>query len=816
MIGRRTQAGLLVALALAAAPLTATAQVLPAGELLDLPLTLNGAYLGDLKVQLGTDGRLTVDGKRVLELVGGRLTPEALARLNGAVADRTLIPVDRLSPEVDLTLDETNIEIDARLSSAAVVQTALSLSENDPNRNVRYLEPAPFAAAVAIDVGGAYVHEGLDDAGFTPNAGRMIGWLNFGGARGVFIDAEAIYDGSADQSFRRGDIRLFKDDVERSVRYTLGDLIYQTTAFQFGPRIGGISVERRYDELAPLRTIRPLGRTSFSLERTATVEVLVNGAPIRTLRFDPGRYDLADIPFAEGGNTVDLIITDDTGRVERLSFDAFSSTTLLDPGLSEFSISAGLLSTVGENGVDYLEEEPAFSAFYRRGLTPNLTAGLNGQAGRDVVQIGAEAAGGFGDILLSGRAAASRIEGRGVDVAAEANLLYSPEEQSFLDNFIFDLNARYTGEDFGGLGLPDAQNRYSFEFAGRVSATLLLETTVGLSAAYQIGRGGERDVWRTSLTASRSFGVVGVNVTYDKLQGSDGQQEDRLLFSVNFRPPIRSSIGRATYDSSRSAYRAELQTLPRNVVGNLSGQLAVEHSDDGSNIVGGGRYRANRFTLAADHSLIYGRENFDLLGEITTYSLSTGVAYADGAIGVGPVGEGSFVLLKRGRAVSDGRVVVNRTPEGVQAQSDLLGPALYSGFRGYAPGRVNAELETSQLGFETAAETINVFPGARTGYVLSLGDKIEITVVGSLRTEAGEPVSLAVGRVEPVSGGAPASETFTNRSGRFAVDGLQPGDYRIVFDDLGSADFRLTDADAGVKSLGDIVLRANAGRSDRP
>src|SRR3546814_5477077 len=87
--------------------------------------------------------------------------------------------------------------------------------------------------------------------------------------------------------------------------------------------LAGLGLTRSYALLDPQRSVTPRGGRTFSLDRDATVEAIVNGRMVRTMRLQPGTYNVSDFPFAQGGNDVELVITDDTGRRDVISFTMF-------------------------------------------------------------------------------------------------------------------------------------------------------------------------------------------------------------------------------------------------------------------------------------------------------------------------------------------------------------------------------------------------------------------------------------------------------------------------------------------------------------
>ena len=91
-------------------------------------------------------------------------------------------------------------------------------------------------------------------------------------------------------------------------------------------------------------------------------------------------------------------------------------------------------------------------------------------------------------------------------------------------------------------------------------------------------------------------------------------------------------------------------------------------------------------------------------------------------------------------------------------------------------------------------------PPRAAGYSLEVGSAAVITVVGNLVDGASdEPISLILGSATLLDSSLPkAVEFFTNRSGKFAISGVEPGDYLVELNTVPKRQFALTiPADAG-------------------
>src|SRR5690606_21722332 len=175
------------------------------------------------------------------------------------------------------------------------------------------------------------------------------------------------------------------DLFQSAVRLTAGEFAPPVESFQGSRRFLGLSAARAYSTIRPFQNVRPAGRRQFILDRPALVVVEVNGVVVERIRLEAGPYSLSDFPFGQGANTVRLLVEEDSGQREIAVFDLFGGAGLLDPGVMDFGVSAGVLEEGGQ--LEY-GSTLAASGFVRKGITDALTLGANAQWADGRGQIG--------------------------------------------------------------------------------------------------------------------------------------------------------------------------------------------------------------------------------------------------------------------------------------------------------------------------------------------------------------------------------------------------------------------------------------------
>jgi outer membrane usher protein len=311
---------------------------------INLPLTLDGRYLGDLPVTL-TGEKVSFDAKRFLELLQPEIQTDVLGQIQAKVQGGKLTPEAATSGALAVQYDTAQQQIEVTVPVSARTLRVIQVQGGQPANKTPVISPAMISALLNVGTDLEYIWESpdKDEQGMQPVRGFFDFAGRVGGDKGVAFITRQTVDTGADHLIQRNESRLIYDDVHRMMRFTAGDLQYRGSAFQGLPRLAGIGVER-YFGLEPNFVYRPIAQNQIELDRSATVEVQINGVTIRQLRLDPGRYDLRNLPLSQGSNNVDIVIRDASGRVSTLSSRRFFDIDLLGEGITDFSFAAGVRS----------------------------------------------------------------------------------------------------------------------------------------------------------------------------------------------------------------------------------------------------------------------------------------------------------------------------------------------------------------------------------------------------------------------------------------------------------------------------------------
>ena len=215
-----------------------------------------------------------------------------------------------------------------------------------------------------------------------------------------------------DSAFLRLDSRFTYSDSARMMTYVAGDAITNGFAWTRPIRIGGLQASRNF-ALRPDLVTMPLPSASGSAAVPSTLDVYVNNIKTFSQDVQAGPYNITNIPAVTGAGDARVVVRDASGRETQTSLPFFTSSWLLKPSLTDFSVEVGAPRQFYGTNDDSYVARPVVSASLRRGITDSLTLESHGEAGLGLMNGGLGMAfrtGSFGvaDVALS----ASQFSGR--------------------------------------------------------------------------------------------------------------------------------------------------------------------------------------------------------------------------------------------------------------------------------------------------------------------------------------------------------------------------------------------------------------------
>ncbi len=548
--------------------------------------------------------------------------------------------------------------------------------------------------------------------------------LRLGGAGGVTLETRLAYDlfrfaGDSEGEFLRERTRLVHDRPDSALRLIAGDILTEPQNLQGAVDLLGLSLGTAYETLQPLRSIRRAGERLLVLERRSVVEILNDGVVVEERIVPPGRYTVSDFRTEDAFGDVTLNIRDDQGRERVVDFSGLGSAVLLEEGIAEWNLTAGVQAEFGFEGLTYDAGAPVVSGFYRRSVACNLTAGVDFQAVEDLQQAGADlVAPLFGGVVRAG-AAVSRLDGE-----AGYAVTLSQDWDTLLDGRAFaNLSGVWYSQRFGVPGFtepvdlleadapdpdfPDRTPRQSARFTAlpiswEVDASASVQASGRLSlnagAVYrQLRRTGFEDEagqgadWSASLGASwRLTESTGLTAAVNRFSfNGEAETSATVTLRVRFGPARRAALRwRTAEDTLRASYtRSSLRSTDA-----LFYDVAAERSLEGggrSSLIANGEWAGNRGALAfGGRRALTGREE---AGADFAFAEWTGgfVAARDySGFSRSGFGGASYAAVKDGGGTAD--LYVRGFPDesgavaGYSARSDALGAPVAADLFPYA------------------------------------------------------------------------------------------------------------------------------------
>lgn len=770
---------------------------------LDLPVKLPGREIGQVPARLGSDpAEMEIDLNRLALLLRDFVQPQALVPLQALATPDGFGKVARLpSGGITTTLDTTELSLTVQIPAElrAVRRLAVANRGNEAN-GYEVLENAEAAAYINMRASQQFAAMPGQTSGpyrqplqlsFEEGA-NILGWV---------VESQAQYLEDYSGHFVRGPTRLMRDDVEDAVRYQIGDLDYPVASSQANPSLAGFSVARDY-AIQPYRLTQPGGSRTFILDAPSTIDVLINGRPTRTYREDAGPINLSDFPGASGANDVEVRVTDIYGRTQTIDFPFFYDSDLLAAGLSQFGYTVGVPYAATNTVLRYDRAQPTFSGFHRLGLSDIVTVGANLQANKNQQVAG-------GEFLYSTAIGTFGIDpgaSFGATRGATATLIYRDYDNDarFYEQRTVTAQATWRSPGYASLGTLTPNNVVAYDLALRLGQPLDQDTTMTLNGRYQLNRQvGQGDGFEVDLGMRHRFTRdLTLDVTLTRGRTAPGGLSDTgALVSLRY-----------TFDDGRQSAGSSVDTIshlrevdwryqdpqPTN-----AWNMAVNATDGGGSRQGNATigYVQDRFEASVRHDLTQQTVStgHQALDNVTTLNAGTALVFADGHVALSRPVTNSFAIVVPHPRLDGKTVGVDPINGDYLAQNDWTGPPVVPNMSAYLVRPLLLDVPDAPLGYDLGNDRPAVAAGNHSGTLIHIGTDAAVSLEGVLLDPAGKPLALLAGELRATGetagrlrrqaaehregrvGQDPAAVPFfTNRKGRFRVEGVRPGQWELT------------------------------------
>ncbi|MVV50075.1 fimbrial biogenesis outer membrane usher protein [Pseudomonas sp. PB120] len=302
-------------------------------------------------------------------------------------------------------------------------------------------------------------------------------------------------------------------DDERLLTYEAGDLVSGALPWSSSVRLGGVQLSRDFAVRPDLVTY-PLPQFAGEAAVPSSVDLFINGYKSSSAELQPGPYTLTNIPFINGAGEAVVVTTDALGRQVSTTVPFYVTSSLLQKGLSDFSVAAGTLRR--DYGIrDFGYGPGVTSGSVRYGLSDDLTLESHAEAS-DSLTLGGLGGnlrlGNFG--VLNTALSQSRLDG---ESGQQLSLGYQYSSQ----RYSFSYQRLQRREQYADLTVVDSPYTTLSQRSEQATLSVNLDTWGSLGAGYFDVRAADdsrtrllnltwsKPLWRNTsfyLSANREIG----------------------------------------------------------------------------------------------------------------------------------------------------------------------------------------------------------------------------------------------------------------------------------------------------------------------
>lgn len=590
------------------------------------------------------------------------------------------------------------------------------------------------------------------------------------------------------RGFMRYDTTWRFTDEQRLLTYEAGDFVTGALPWSSSVRVGGVQLSRDFAARPDLVTY-PLPAFAGEAAVPTSLDLFINGFKSSTTELQPGPYTLTNVPFINGAGEAVVVTTDALGRQVSTTLPFYVTSSLLQKGLSDYSVAAGSLRR--DYGVRDFSYGPGIaSGSLRYGLSDIFTLETHAESAESLVLGGLGGnmrVGNFG--VLNAALAQSRFEG---DKGHQVALGYQYNSQRI--GFSYQRLQRHGDyADLSRVGFPDMQLSKSSE---QVTLSFNLNEYGSIGAGYFDVRAG--DGTRTRL----------INLSYSKpLWGSSS-----VYLSAN------REVG-----DSQWAVQAQL-VIPFDLHGTLA--LSMERSNEGETLQRVNYSRAVPAGVGVGYNLGYAagsdRDAYrqaDVTWRLQSVQLQAGVYGSSGDMTRWADASGSLVWMDAGvfaaNRIDDAFVVVStagyadvpvRYENQEIGRTDAKGHLLVPYSSGYYRGKY--EIDPMNLPPDVLAPDVEQRVAVRRGSGYLLEFPLRRVMAASVELVDGNQQVLKLGsRVTHAESG---TQAVVGWDGLVYLENLSSHNHlQVVLDGGGNCEveFDLPEAQGSIPLIGPLVCR---------
>jgi outer membrane usher protein len=802
-----------------AGPMLAT-RLNKTGKPQSFPATVKeeGVPLGEVDILIAPDDTISVDRAKLLALLATRVTPDVHARIAALAEPAAYIPIAALSglQGFAVAFNPTAMELDVK----AAANTTLASDIDFGRRQAPPTSKPPATTSAYVNI-TTMLDQSWGAVGMPAATGLNFDYQGAARMYGMVLESEGGLDGPLDSflcpagaqcsyahqnGFKRRSTRLVKDFPDDNTRLLFGDVTYSGPSLQRGGDFLGFAVKHDTRAIGHARASSAV--STLELDSPADVDVIINGQQTQRLRLRTGTYNLRNLPLGAGTNDIELVVTSTSGERRSVRVAAVSNENLLPEGEAEWVLAGGYASYQSDGQRAYLADQPGASSYVRYGIANGLTGEIHAQADTFVGMTGASlVAGGPLGLWTIGLAASSTILDPvgALDYAATLSWQYLPPAKGGDHRHSIRASAEYRGLDFhtpgetllgfGGILYPTYAPALRLDAAWGVAFPSGISTSLSgryllPSAATSIPGAIALDVpmWGVDLTFSTpinetlsgsawvGYGNNGLLNVFE----SDFTPEFLVGLRFNWRPSANSEV---QIGADTSLANADLYASRRakSSTGDWSGTVNITQTPGYGALLNTSLSNRNAYgATSLNHSAQAQSFGFDDLASPTNMRTSlrttSALAFADGHFAMGAPIHDAFAIVAPHESLPTSKVIVGNL-DNPTATGSAAWPALVTNLS--AGSNVSLPIDATDIppGYSLGQANLSLSPEYKAGYAIEVGSADALTAFGTLLLPSGKPLTLTAATADK---DGKRVRLFTNSRGRFAVEGLSPGSWRIT------------------------------------
>lgn len=811
-----------------------------------LGLFVNEDYVGDIEVNF-EDNTQAVNSSELARFIGRYITQGASNRLFGDQKD--YLTIEEINARgVEATYDSTAFNIELTFGLEDMPERAVSVTSTSINRREQYgmsgaivLKPAKFSIATSLNL---YTLFDYNVSPYSLNRLTTLSASNRASIFGVGLNFSFSLSASMNQptKFSLGAWNGFYDFVVTSHRLSFGNVGSNLTNKLSGSNATafGWQLEKNYS----YGTDQAKGNQfeyKIVLTEHSKIVISINGNELFSREYPAGTYRLKDFVFTQGANII-KIMTIPTARPDDVTIDyvdmgydyrllgkgdtlyGFGMVVPKEKATTTSSDAWNISLPRYDNQYDVFHLDKYTATYWQQaGITDTftlsvdlayspgvfngtlngvlatmigtsqlqMTLGLNDQYSRPSLDFAAShrfsgrADSKFGTLNIGANV---RIPYQTVPATTPGPSTSLGGNASYSGNLTKDIRFTLSGSINQNLGDSSPSWNASFSTGFSPFKSMSLNGTISLHAE---ASNPYKPRMTAQITGSYSFSQK-LNASATTSQQFDGES----LLSGN-----TSSLGVSYRPSSRDS---------------LSLSLSGVRADDPLNhaLVGGWTHSGDLFSLSVRQqaSNLYQRM-------LTTITVNTSLAFADGSFGIGRSVNEAFLLVKPVGELKRASISVARSLDA--SPSTLirpLGSALYNS--------ISTNIKNTVVVFSSGATDYSagasfvyeITPRSRQAFKATLDIQPSYTVSGILLMSDATPYEQYSSPVYELSVNEQGQEVmtrndalylFTDQEGRFILSDILPGDYMFdlkVEDHWYGVRFTVPEIVAGKKDNDRVLL----------